>query len=118
MDDIKNILQMNIDRFSNWCIVNKLTINTKQTKVMIFGSRYNIKSISAIDPTINGEKLQIVPTYKYIGISLDQTLNFNYHLKNVVHQISQKLYIFSKIRRCLRIDNTAQWSICGTPVSP
>ena len=46
-------------------------------------------------------KLQIVPTYKYLGINLDQTLNFNYHLKNVVTQISHKLYILSKNRRFL-----------------
>ena len=101
IDDIKISLQNNIDKFAKWCIINKLTINTKKTKIMIFGSRYNIKRNSTLELRINGESLQIVPTYKYLGINLDQTLNFNYHLKNVVNQISRKLYIFSKIRRFL-----------------
>ena len=73
IEAIKNMLQMNIDKFSSWCITNKLTINTKKTKVMILGSRYNIKRNSNIDLTTYGEKLQIVPTYKYLGINLDQT---------------------------------------------
>ena len=43
----------------------------------------------------------MVPTYKYLGIHLDETLNFNHHLKNIVNQISHKLYVFNKIRRFL-----------------
>ena len=101
MAEIKNNLQENVDIFTNWCVVNKLTINTKKTKIMIFGSRYNIKRNPTMDLLINGEKLQIVPTYKYLGINLDQTLNYNYHLKYLVNSISHKLYVFSKIRRFL-----------------
>ena len=42
-----------------------------------------------------------VPTYKYLGINLDQTLNFRYHTSNLVNLINHKLYMFSKIRRYL-----------------
>ena len=102
--DIKYKIQLNIDKFVNWCNTNKLTINTKKTKLMVFGSRYNIKNTTKdLDISINNEILQSVPTYKYLGISLDQTLSYNYHLKNVVNSISHKLYVFSKIRRFFNI---------------
>ena len=68
---------------------------------MTFGSRRNIKKNIDNALYINAECLQNVSTYKYLGISLDQTLNFNHHLKKLVNTISHKLYVFSKIRRYL-----------------
>ena len=37
--------------------------------------------------------------YTYLGVHLDQTLNFKYHLESVINNITFKLYLFSKIRR-------------------
>ena len=45
--------------------------------------------------------IQLVPTFKYLGINLDQTLNFKYHLDSLINIISFKLYMFSKVRRFL-----------------
>ena len=97
VNDVQENLQLNVNNFMSWCENNQLTINTKKIKVMVFGSRHNIKKTQNISISI----LQMVPTYKYLGIHLDQTLNFNYHLKNVVNQISHKLYVFNKIQRFL-----------------
>ena len=107
ISEVKLKMQSNIDKFVNWCNINKLTINTKKTKSMIFGSRPIIKSSNKdTDISINNEVLQNVPTYKYLGINLDQTLSYNYHLKNVINSISHKLYIFNKIRRFLDIKSS------------
>ena len=111
-------LQCSINKFVNWCEVNQLTINIKKTKVMIFGSRYNIKKANniGVSVSINCNSLQNVPSYKYLGIHLDQTLSFDYHIKSVVNNISHKLYIFSKIRRFLSIN--AALDIYKTMVLP
>ena len=116
VENIRENLQMNINKFANWCEINRLTINTKKTKVMTFGSRYNIKKSQNCEFSVNGEILHNVPTFRYLGINLDQTLNFNYHLKNVVNVISHKLYIFSKLRRFL--DDRTSLLIYKTMILP
>ena len=95
--EMQNVLH----KFSKWCAINALTINTSKTKTMLFGSRNKIKNSYRPDLFINKEQLQMVPTYKYLGVNLDQTLNFKYHLESLVSNISFKLYMFSKIRRFL-----------------
>ena len=70
-----------------------------KTKIMLFGSRNKIKNSYKPELYINNELLQMVPTYKYLGVNLDQTLNFNYHLEYLISNISFKLYIFSEVRR-------------------
>ena len=99
--DVKTKLQKCFNKFINWCNINQLSINTKKTKIMTFGTRHMIKNANNIEIYIEKEKLQSVPTYKYLGIHLDQTLNYEYHMKNVLKIISSKLYVFSKIRRFL-----------------
>ena len=94
-------LQSVLDKFSKWCAVNALTINTNKTKVMVFGSRYRIKNCKKPMLFINNEQLQFVPTFKYLGINLDQTLKFKYHMETLINNITFKLYLFSKKRRYL-----------------
>ena len=92
-------MQKILNKFSKWCSINALTINTNKTKTMVFGSRNKIKNSYKPELYINNEMLQIVPTYKYLGVNLDQTLSFKYHLENLINNISFKLYMFSKVRR-------------------
>ena len=94
-------LQKMMNKFSKWCIQNALTINSKKSKLMIFGTRNKVNSVDRIEIKINQEELQMVPTYKYLGFNLDQTLNYKYHLGTVISNISFKLYLFSKVRRFL-----------------
>ena len=92
--------------------MNKINIfkNSNKLKSLLIcldGENYKhsfgVKKTNNCDININisNETLQIVPTYKYLGIHLDQTLSYDYHLKYVINNISHKLYVFSKIRRFL-----------------
>ena len=101
MDLAVNELQLALNKFSKWCAINALTINTSKTKTMLFGSRNKIKNCSKPELFVNNELLQCVPTYKYLGVNLDQTINFKYHLECLISNISFKLYMFNKIRRFL-----------------
>ena len=99
--EVNEKLQIILNKFIIWCAKNALTVNTKKTKIMAFGSKNKIKKSKNICITVNNEKLVNVPTYKYLGIHLDQTLNFKYHTDNLLRVINHKLYMFSKIRRFL-----------------
>ena len=98
-------LQNTINKFVSWCSKNALTINIKKTKVMTFGSKNKVKKAKNINIKINNEILGHVPTYKYLGIHLDQTLNYKYHSENLLKLINHKLYMFSKIRKYLNVSS-------------
>ena len=68
---------------------------------MCFGSRYHIKKADKAMISIHNETLGNVPTYKYLGIHLDQLLNFKYHSDSLLNLVNHKLYMFSKIRSFL-----------------
>ena len=100
--DLNNVcsnMQNDLDNISNWCNSNKLTINSKRTKFMIVGSRNMLKKIKNInlDLKMDGQTLDRVHCYKYLGISIDDNLNFNKHVQDMNKIVTHKLYMFSKI---------------------
>ena len=68
---------------------------------MAFGSKSNIKKDKGNNLTLNGEKNSFVPTFKFLGVFLDQTLNFRHHIDMLINTINFKLYLLSKIRKYL-----------------
>ena len=94
-------LQDILNKFGVWCSENALTVNVKKTKVMAFGSKNNIKKDKGKNLMLNDEKISFVPTFKFLGVYLDQTLNFRHHMDMLVNNINFKLYLLSKIRKYL-----------------
>ena len=115
-DKCTNELQFTLDKFVVWCSKNALTINIKKTKIMTFGSKYRVKKAKNVDIKVGNETLGIVPTYKYLGVHLDQTLSFKYHMESLLKLINHKLYMFSKIRRYLNVKSAL--SIYKTMILP
>ena len=66
--------------------------------------------------TRNNERLSRVPFYKYLGVYLDCTFNFNKHIDNNRKIISHKLYLLSRIRQYIN-EHTAI-SIYRTMIAP
>ena len=72
-----------------WCINNKLTINVKKTKHLIVSppNRVIVK-----DPVkLNGERLDIVTGYNYLGVSIDDGLSFEGFLKEKGNKVNARL---------------------------
>ena len=103
---VETYLQQDLNSFGKWCSGNKLTVNTKKSNIVTFGMKRRISKIHDITLHLNNEKLIKVPFYKYLGVYLDSTLNFNKHIDNTRKIISHKLYLLSRIRR-YRDENTA-----------
>jgi len=75
---IENTLNEDLNELSKWLKQNKLTLNVGKCKSILFGSQ---KMFQIYDPvisiSINGEKIEDVASYKYLGMYLDKNVNFS-----------------------------------------
>ena len=92
-------LQRSITRFAKWCEENSLTINIAKTKIMSFGSRHNVKKAKNVIVKLGNEKLQQVPSYKYLGMLLESPLNYNLHDNQVICTVLHKLLLLTKMKK-------------------
>ena len=104
MEEVTRNLQVSLDKFVNWCRANKLSLNSGKTKCMVFGTRQRVKKASKCVIKIGNTPLKIVPTYKYLGFTLDSTLSFNYQVRSVSSMVSYKINLLAKIRKYLTDD--------------
>ena len=72
-----NTINENLTVLADWMNFNKLTINVNKTKCMLFTFRE-----SNFSPYIklNGVSLVFVKVFKYLGLQLDDHLNFKHHI--------------------------------------
>ena len=85
VNEAVEMVQNDLNKLSNWCTRNKLTINSKKTKYCIYGMRSNIKKSKAIHTvlSLNNNILDRVCSYKYLGFILDDHLTFNKHISEL-----------------------------------
>ena len=100
LNSICHTMQQDLDNVFKWCVSNKLTINIKKTKHMIFGTKNMLKNIRNLHMEIklDGQILDRVHFYKYLGLTIDDQVNFNRHIQDMNKIVSHKLYMFAKLR--------------------
>ena len=70
---------------SNWLKVNKLSLNVSKTKYMIFHSKD--KYIPDIQLYIDGDRLERVGSFDFLGITIDESLTWNDHICKIQKKI-------------------------------
>ena len=83
-----------IDSLSSWFVSNKLSLNSSKTCYTTFPSN----SCTGIDLYTNDSSIVKVSTFKYLGVLLDDELNWNAHIDYVYRKIIKFTSIFYKIR--------------------
>ena len=112
----KNNMQLDLTRIAAWCRRNKLSLNIKKTKCMLFGSRVRLKNSRCPRLIINNVNIDFVHQYKYLGVILDPHLTFNKHLNNIIKITAHKINLLSKVRQYLT--ESASLTIYKTMILP
>ena len=71
----ENSYRDSIKHFVTWCERNFLNLNVKKTKELIINFRNNQSVLYPI--CVNGDDVEIVNEYKYLGTIIDSRLNWN-----------------------------------------
>jgi hypothetical protein len=101
-EEICNVLNIQLDKLSNWLKHNKLQLNVSKTKCMLVTSserstKQFLKSKVADKIIIDGEKPDFVTEFKYLGIILDEHLKFRKHVEYISKKISRKLGLLCRV---------------------
>ena len=86
-------MQKDLKSLTRWYGSNGIYINTQKTKYMIFGSKVRLAKpdINEIALYVNDQKIVRVHTYCYLGITLDEQLNYELHAQSTLKKVRNKL---------------------------
>ena len=83
----------------NWTCINRLTLNTNKTELNLFANRPFDLDDSTIQ--LGSSIISYVDSCKFLGVKIDNKLNFNHHINYILGKIFRSAGILYRIRDSL-----------------
>ena len=85
-----------VDGVQRWCVANRMRLNTSKCKVLFIPGKSN-KTPPEIK--LNDQVLEVVKSYKYLGVDLNDALEWDQQWGRVQSQISSYPYLVKQLKR-------------------
>ena len=89
-------LQADMDSLFTWCQENGIQMNVDKTNLMLFGNKKITDKLAKFEISGDDVPIKMVPSYRYLGMTLDSQLNYNKHVQKTINRVTLKL---KKLRR-------------------
>ena len=99
---MENAINTELRIISEWLKVNKLSLNIKKTKYMLFTKKRNY--VDSINIEIEGQSIDETGSTKFLGVIIDKQLNWKEHISHVTSKVSRGIGILIKARHLLNKD--------------
>jgi hypothetical protein len=101
LNELSNSINIELKKVQTWLEINKLSLNVKKTKFMIFHS--NKRDIQNHIPClkINEQQIERVNEFNFLGLTLDQHMTWNAHVQKVSNKISKTIGVMNRLKRYL-----------------
>lgn len=97
-------LQLAFDMVQNTLCQLKLVLNSDKAKLMVFTkSRKRPLNLPSI-VTHQDKEIELVPSYKYLGILIDDSLTFKPHIQHLVKKLKLKLGFYFRNKSCFSFE--------------
>ena len=94
VNEMCRILSTNLTRIKIWLDSNYLSLNVAKTHFTIFTNKSIDQDISI---ELEGHKINYLPNPTFLGITLDQKLTFDEHIKTVKNKVSKSIGILWRV---------------------
>ena len=104
-NDVCNVssrINSDLLKISDWLTVNKLSLNVEKTKFMIFHNYQRVIANEDIpDLKINDKHIKRVSCFNFLGLTINEFMNWSTHSSKIANKISRTLGIMNRLKRYL-----------------
>ena len=93
-----SVLQSDLNSIERWSVNNNMKLNGKKCKEMIVSFARSENDIPRL--LIDGLPLDLVSSFKILGLTMNNKLNWQDNTKALVKKASKRLYIIRVLQRC------------------
>lgn len=101
---ISDAINIELQKISDWLLVNKLSLNVNKSKFMIFHSAQKFVDFSQFNLSIMNQALERVENFTFLGLTLDTRMNWKAHIQRISSKISKIAGILSRLKHSLPIN--------------
>lgn len=105
--EVAKILTKAMENVAKWLFDSCLTLNVGKTVSMYFTNRNELRDCP--DICVNGQNIKNVHEFKYLGVTLDLTLNFKKHVKKLANSLKYNIANYRHIRNSLTTEASSTY---------
>ena len=98
-NNYNDIINNELEKVNNWLVSNKLSLNAKKTKYMVFHKQN--KTVMDLNISINNVAISKVTTFNFLGLHLNSNLTWNTHVQEISKKISRVIGLLYKMQLIL-----------------
>ena len=91
---LKDEINIELNKIQNWLCTNRLSLNISKSMFSIFS---NFQNFDKPQITIANEEISYSKSTKYLGMIIDDKLNFSNHIRSVCNKIRSRIGILKKL---------------------
>jgi len=115
--ELESVLNDELKLLSVWFKANKLSLNTEKTSYIIFNKNVSSCANSThFSLLIDSASIKRVDYCKFLGVYLDQNLNWKKHIQEITSKITKTIGIISKLKH--KLPTRILYSLHNTMVLP
>ena len=99
LQTVINKLERNLKYIDNWCVSNRLRMNSYKTKVLYTSSKYRLDRLPRSPLECGGNIIEQVCLYVYLGVIMDAEMSMSPFTSHLYNRIQVKLFTLMKIRK-------------------
>ena len=80
-----------LDSCRQWLIDNKLSLHLGKTECMLFGTKKRLNKVNSFSVSCGGQTIKSTKVAKYLGVTLDETLNGESIAQDVIKKAGARL---------------------------
>ena len=115
---VESTINKVITKLAGWFQGNLLVVNLDKgkTEFVLYGTTQRLKGAPRVKIVINGTEVLSSEVYKYLGVSVDQSLSFSENFKKVYHKEVNRVYLLQRVRQ--KLTTQAAESIYKSMIRP
>ena len=102
---LEKVINIELNKISNWCKLNKLSLNIDKTNFMIFKNKHSNKPDLNYKIEIDDKNIEKVEITKFLGVLIDNNLSWKDRTMHISKIVSKYNGIIRKIRPYLNKDS-------------
>jgi hypothetical protein len=96
IENLENSITYEINKISDWLKVNKLSINPKKSKFMIF--HLPQRKINYFKVQINGKDIERLDNFNFLGLIINKNLGWKSHTDVIATKVSKSIGIINRLK--------------------
>jgi hypothetical protein len=101
LEDLSHKINRELEKINEWLSINKLSLNVKKTKYIIFHHNRQKMDEATLNLELNKQPIIRVKEFCFLGLTLNEQLSWKNHIHDVSNKISKTVGVLNKLKHTL-----------------